>query len=110
MDHSRRLAAVLGGVAVLVVVVMSLAGGASGARSTDTREYLRALQTVADLQAHPPAPVPGAVGAPTPAASAAPAPRWKWDLLRPLKAAEAAEAVVMGEEEGVAAATTGREE
>ena len=59
---------------------------------------------------HPPAPVPGAVGAPTPAASAAPAPRWKWDLLRPLKAAEAAEAVVMGEEEGVAAATTGREE
>ena len=55
MDHSRRLAAVLGGVAVLVVVVMSLAGGASGARSTDTREYLRALQTVADLQAHPPA-------------------------------------------------------
>jgi hypothetical protein len=55
MDFKGRLAAVLGSLAVLVVVTMALAGGASAARHEDTQEYLRALQTVADLQAYPPA-------------------------------------------------------
>jgi hypothetical protein len=54
MDLKRRLAVALGGVAVLLALVMSFAGGAAGARSADTQEYLRSLQTVADLQAYPP--------------------------------------------------------
>jgi hypothetical protein len=53
MELKRRLAVMLG-VAVLAAVAMALTGGAAGARSADTDEYLRSLQTMADLQAYPP--------------------------------------------------------
>jgi hypothetical protein len=51
LDLSRRIVVVLAGAVVLVV---ALAGGAPAARAVDTEEYLRALQTVADLRAYPP--------------------------------------------------------
>lgn len=54
MDFLRRLAAVLGGVAVLVGVVVVAAGGASSARAEITPDYRHALQIVADLRAFPP--------------------------------------------------------
>ena len=54
MDFLRRLAAVLGGVAVLVGVVVAAAGGASSARAEITPDYRHALQIVADLRAFPP--------------------------------------------------------
>jgi hypothetical protein len=50
----RRVVVVLAGVAALAVALAALAGGAFAARATDTQEYLRALQTVADLRAYPP--------------------------------------------------------
>ena len=54
MDFLRRLAAVLGGVAVLVGVVVAAGGGASSARAEITPDYRHALQIVADLRAFPP--------------------------------------------------------
>jgi hypothetical protein len=53
MHVAHRLAAVLGGVALLVASAI-VAGGAPRAGATVSRDYTRALQTVADLRAFPP--------------------------------------------------------
>jgi hypothetical protein len=54
VDFLRRLAAVLGGVAVLVAVVTVAGGGVPKAGAETTPDYRRALQVIADLRAFPP--------------------------------------------------------